>query len=219
MQLRPQQRDSRAGFTLIEMIITASLLVAIAGSVATVCLRADQACRASCLEVAVDTKARRALDRITAELTTVGAGVLVPNPTSQFGTDTLTFQTPTNFVGGAAVWGTQSRIAFEYEAGEINDGVDNNGNGLVDEGRVVFTRNVGAGNEQRVILCDNVREYLQGEPPPNGVDDNGNGVIDEHGFNIRRVGNVLTIRLSLEGRNPGQPAYVRTLETSISLRN
>jgi len=27
------------------------------------------------------------------------------------------------------VWGTQSRIGFEYKTGEANDGVDNNHNG------------------------------------------------------------------------------------------
>ena len=218
MQLHLQGRVSRAGFTLIEMILTATLLVVVAGSLATVCLRGDQACSETSLQVAVDTKARRALDRIVAELTCAGAGMLVPNPTSQFGTDTLRFQTPANFVGGAVVWGTQSRIGFEYKTGEANDGVDNNHNGLIDEGRVVLTRNVGAANEQRVIVCENVREYLQGESS-NNVDDNGNAVIDEHGFSIQRVGNVMNIRLSLEGTSPGQSVYVRTLETSISLRN
>jgi len=56
----------------------------------------------------------------------------------------------------------------------------------------VLTRNVGAANEQRVIVCENVREYLQGESS-NNVDDNGNAVIDEHGFSIQRVGNVMNI--------------------------
>jgi prepilin-type N-terminal cleavage/methylation domain-containing protein len=218
MQVHLRHHASRAGFTLIEMTITAALLVVLAGSVATVCLRGDQACRATNVEVAVDAKARRALDRIAAELTSVGAGMLVPNPTSQFGSDSLKFQSPTDFVAGAVVWGTQSRIAFEYETGENNDGADNNGNGLVDEGRVVLTRNVGAANEQRVVLCEHVCEYAPGETV-NGVDDNGNDVVDEHGFNIQRVGNALTIHLSLQGITSGQTAYVRTLETSVKLRN
>jgi prepilin-type N-terminal cleavage/methylation domain-containing protein len=218
MQAHPQRRLSRAGFTLIEMVIVAALLVVLTGSVATVCLRGDQACSETGLQVAVDAKARRSLDRIIAELTCAGAGTLTPNPTSQFGTDTLRFQTADDFVVGAVVWGTQSRIGFEYRTGEVNDGVDNNRNGLIDEGRIVLTRNVGTGNEQRVILCENVCEYLQGENS-NGVDDNGNGVIDERGFSIQRLGNVLNVRLSLEGAIPGRSLYVRTLETSVSLRN
>ena len=218
MQVHLRHHASRAGFTLVEMTITAALMVVFAGALATVCLRGEQACRATSLEVAVDAKARRAIDRIAAELTGAGAGMLVPNPTSQFGTDSLAFQAPSDFVGGNVVWGTQSRIAFEFETGETNDGVDNNGNGLIDEGRVVLTRNVGAVNERRVIVCEHVREYVQGEVH-NGLDDNRNGVVDEHGFNIQRVGNALTIHLSVQGITPGQTAYVRTLETSVKLRN
>jgi prepilin-type N-terminal cleavage/methylation domain-containing protein len=217
MQVQLRHRASRAGFTLVEMVVTAAVLVVFAGSLASVCVRGEQACRATSLEVAVDAKARRALDRIAAELT--GAGNLVPNPTSQFGTDSLTFQAPTDYVGGNVVWSTQTRIAFEYETGETNDGIDNNGNGLVDEGRVVLTRNVGAANERRVVLCEHAREYVQGETHNNGLDDNGNGVVDEHGFNIQRVGNALNIHLSVQGITPGRTAYVRTLETSVKLRN
>lgn len=218
MQLQRKRGASRAGFTVIEVVIVAALLVVLTGSVATVCLRGDQACTETSLQVALDTKTRRTLDRIVAELTCAGAGTLVPNPTSQFGTDTLRFQTANDFAVGAVVWGTPSRIGFEYMSGEVNDGVDNNRNGLIDEGRVVLTLNVGAGNEQRVILCENVSEYLQGEKS-NGADDNGNGVIDEHGFSIQRVGNALNVRLSLEDTLPGQSPHIRTLETSVSLRN
>jgi hypothetical protein len=144
--------------------------------------------------------------------------MLVPNPTSQFGTDSLSFRTPADFAGGAIVWGPRTRIAFAYETGEFDDGADNNGNGLVDEGCVVLTRNAGAADEQNIVLCRHVREFLAGETL-NVLDDNGNGVVDERGFNIRRVGDVLTIRLTIEDAGRRRTPYARTLQTSISVRN
>lgn len=217
MRTHLRHRASRAGFTLIEIVISAGILAMVAGSLVAASLQGDRAYRATNLETSLDALARRTLDRVAEELATVGAGVLVPNPTGQFGSDTLSFQTPIGFAGGVIVWGTQSRIAFEYETGEINDGVDNNGDGLADEGQLVLTRNLGTTND-RIVLCHHVREYAEGETAAVG-DDNGNGVSDERGFNVQRVGNLLVLRLSLEDVAPGQAAYARTLTTSVTLRN
>ena len=85
-------------------------------------------------------------------------------------------------------WLTQGqRFEFVYDPDEVDDGQDNNGNGLIDEGRIVWTRNVGAPDERSVVLCHQVREYLEGEVP-NGLDDNGNGLVDEKGLSFERNG-------------------------------
>ena len=89
-------------------------------------------------------------------------------------------------------------------------------NGLVDDGLLVLTRDVG-GNDQRIVLCRGVREYFEGEVG-DGDDDNGNGLTDERGFHIQRVDGVLFVRLSLEESVP-TGSVVRTLETAVRLRN
>ena len=109
-------------------------------------------------------------------------------------------------------------IAFEYETGEIDDGRDNNRNGLVDEGVVVLLRDAGGANEQRVVLCHGVRERLEGELV-NGLDDNGNGLVDEKGFCLQWVDGVLALWLSIELIDGNGMHEVRTLQTSVRIRN
>jgi hypothetical protein len=140
----------------------------------------------------------------------------LPNPTSAFGTSNLQFRKAIGFTGTGPQWGQPLSLAFEYAPEELDDGLDNDGNGLVDDGVLVLTRDVG-GNEQRLVLCSGVRELLEGEEA-NGADDNGNGVINEAGFNVRRVDDVLHVRLSLEEVLENN-TIVRTLETAVRLRN
>jgi hypothetical protein len=109
-------------------------------------------------------------------------------------------------------------IGFEYEPGEVDDGVDNDGDGLVDEGQVVLTRNAGSANATRAVLVKNVAELLQGEDL-NGADDNGNGMEDEAGFCLQRDGEVVHIRLTLESVDDTGNVLRRTTETSIRMRN
>lgn len=225
MHLAPHQaRNARAGFTMIEVVVAVSLLVLLMSSAILAAKGGHGAFRATQNTTDVETRIRRALDRAAIELLSVGEEELFPNPTGQFGTSDLLYRQARSWNGneGDAVnglsilWGDQNRLAFEQERGETDDGTDEDGDGLVDEGCLVLTRDVG-GDDRRAVLCTGVRELLEGEIA-NGADDNGNGIIDEAGFNIHRVGDVLYLRLSLE--EPGETgSIVRTLETSVRLRN
>jgi len=225
MRHPPNHRlDTRAGFTLVEAAIATALLILIMSSAILAAKHGQGAFRATQTATDVETRVRRALDRAALELLSVGEEELLPNPTGQFGTSTILFRQARSWGGNAGdgvnglnvLWGDQNRLAFEYDTGESDDDVDEDGDGLVDEGRLVLTRDIG-GNDGRTILCTGVREMLEGEDA-NGADDNGNGIVDEAGFNIHRVGNVLFLRLSLEV--PCETGtIVRTLETSVRLRN
>ena len=225
MTRHPNQRpSSRAGFTLVEAAVAVALLVLLMSSAILAAKHGQGAFRATQDTTDVETRIRRALDRAAMELLSVGEEELLPNPTGQFGTSSILFRQARSWGGNAGdgvagldvLWGNQNRLAFEYETEESDDGTDEDGDGLVDEGRLVLTRDVG-GNEGRTILCTGVREMLEGEEA-NAADDNGNGIVDEAGFNIHRVGDVLFLRLSLEV--PVETGtVVRTLETSVRLRN
>jgi len=130
----------------------------------------------------------------------------------------VVYRVPVGVVGTTPVWSVPMLITLEYEVSEVNDGIDNDGDGLVDEGQVVLVRDVGAPNAVRTVLVRGVSELLQGEQA-NGADDNANGVVDERGFNIRRVGDLVSVRLSVEGVDDGGNLTVRTVETSFKVRN
>ena len=53
--------------------------------------------------------------------------------------------------------------------GEIDDGLDNNGNGLVDEGQVVWITDLGLPGQRAVVLCNWVSEALDGTSQYGGL--------------------------------------------------
>lgn len=215
----PRTPTGRAGFTLVEMTVAAALLVLLLSSALMAARGGMGAFRATQDASDVETRVRRALDRVVFELLSAARSELLPaydDLDGDFGTDDLSFAKVIGLDGTTPLYGPVHRLAFEYAPGESNDGLDNDGNGLIDDGVLVLTRDVG-GTEHRVVLCRGVREFLEGEVADGG-DNNANGVSDEAGFNVHRVGEVLFVRLSLEA--PGETGtIVRTLETSVRLRN
>jgi len=212
-----QHTSRRSGFTVVELALAMGILglaLALAGMVTRT---GNSAYRAAEAGRKLEQNLHRALDRAVTELEATGTDYLDPTPAEGLAYNRLEYQ-HLLLQGANAVPGPTSRLSFEYETGEINDGIDNNGNGLVDEGILVLVRNVGLTSQQRVVLCHNVRELLEGEIA-NGTDDNGNLLDDEPGFFIQRAGSVVTIRLSVEGIGADGTVLVRTAESSARMRN
>jgi prepilin-type N-terminal cleavage/methylation domain-containing protein len=210
--------STSGGFTLIEMAVSVVVLGLLMSVFGLITVSGHNAYRATTLSNKADGSARRAIARISSELTTAGGSVMNPDPTSQFGVQQIDFQQATGVLNGNVTWGPVTRIGFEYAPGETDDGVDNDGNGLVDDGVVAMTRDLGGPNQQRVVLCHGIRELGQNETL-NGVDDNGNGVIDESGFNAQRVGDVMILRLCVELPGAGDGTVVRPHQATVRLRN
>jgi len=209
-------RTARAGFTLIEAAVAAALFVLLMSSAVLAARGGMGAFRATQETSDAEARVRRALDRTVFELLSAGASELLPDPSGDFGASDLQFRKAVGLNGTVPQWGPIQSLAFEYAPGELDDDLDNDGNGLVDDGLLVLTRDVG-GDVHRVVLCSGVRELLEGEVA-DGDDDNGNVVRDEAGFNVHRVGDVLFVRLSVE-ESLENGTIVRTLETSVRLRN
>jgi hypothetical protein len=221
MSLHPRhsaRRGSRA-FSITEFVIAVSLFILLSGSAVLAARGGYGAFRETSRNNDIESRVRRAIDRVAQELLSAAESQLVPDPTGQFGTSDLAFAQVIGFDPAAdeALLGPALRLAWELAPGEIDDGVDNDGDGVADQGLLVLVRGDGGANERRVVLCHGVRELLEGESA-DGEDDNANGVVDEAGFNVHRIGDLLYLRLSLE--EPAEPEpIVRTLETSVRLRN
>ena len=214
----------RAGFSLIELVISISLLGLIFGLATLVGSASSGAYGEASTSSELDAQAKLTLDRVAMELQLASIGTF--DPELNFGaasTSDLVFQQLIDIDGGVPVYGGPApdemmSLELLIGAGEADDNVDNDGDGLVDERRLVWTRNIGTDEEVATILCGNVRELLEGEQGGGG-DENGNGLTDEAGFVIERSGDVLTLRLSIEGLSSRGEVVVRTAETAIRLRN
>ena len=218
MMCRGKGKSPERGLTLLDMAVGTSIFALLIGSAVTAARQGREAVKSASVNASVEAKVRRGLDRIARELVGVAGGSLTPAPDPFFGTDSLEFSEVASVVNGVPVLGPSQLIEFRYDNGELDDGIDNDGDGLIDEGRVVLDRDVDDDDEPVIVLCRNVRELLEGEEA-DGDDTNGNGVIDESGFNVFRDGDVLTLRLTVEEPSDDVGTIARTLTTAVRLRN
>lgn len=211
--------SGRAGFTLLEVVISAAIFGLIMASMQVMTATGRSAFDATSKQAELDARVKTAADRVAMELVSAARNRIFPDLTGVVtDTSTLALQQVVDIQAGAPVFGNLLMLTFDNAVGEVADGLDNNGNGLVDEGRLVMTRDLGGPNQISVTLCTNLSRYLEGELAGGG-DENGNGLTDELGFNIQRVGDVLTVRLSIEERSGAGENVIRTTETSVRLRN
>lgn len=207
-----------AGNTITEIVLGITLFAVFMGATGIAALRSSAAFGSARRVDELQNETARVLARATDELVGTGLGVLAPDPDTAWGTAVFGFRHPSGFNAGAVTWGNLQTIGFEYADGEIDDGVDNNGDGLVDEGQIVLVRDLGLASERRVVICRNVAELAEGEVV-NNLDDNGNGVRDEAGFNVQRVGDVLTVRVTLQAIGETGVLMERSMSGSVRLRN
>ena len=219
MKLSRKFRAANRGFTLLELAITMGIAGLLLSSLASVLDSSKSTYGRGSAMAQVQNEARRTLDRVAAELENGGFGTLLPNPVG-VAIDDLVFQTATGIdaATGALLFGNSSRLRFVYETGEMNNGLDDDGDGLIDEGCLVLTRNYMLANEVRVVLAHDVAELLEGESA-NGGDDNGNGFADERGFCMTRSGDLLTVRLTLARPVSGGDPAMASVETALRLKN
>jgi hypothetical protein len=218
MRSHVRGHGSRAGFSLLEVLLSLGLLGSLLGSVAMIQKRCQSASSAATLQTTANLKASRLADRVVRELSTMGATGAIPDPTSSLGTDGIMFQQALGVNAGAVQWDVPMRFALQLADGELDDGLDNDSDGLVDERALVMTRNVGAGTERTSVLCSELTELFPGETS-NALDDNGNGVVDERGFSLRRVGDVMQVRVCVECASSDGTRAIASIETALHLRN
>ncbi len=208
-------RTSRQGLTLVELLISLVFLATLLLAASSVTDEAKDAFQANSANETLVVRAHASLERM---LKPLAEAELASLPPLALGGDLLTYRRAVGYAGGATQWGPTTQVSLQFDSGELDDGVDNDGDGLVDEGEVLWLEDPGQPGERRLVLARGVREYLEGELA-NGLDDNGNGFTDERGFWLDLEGDVLTLRLTLERLDPHGRLLVRSVESSARIRN
>lgn len=209
----------RAGFAEIDLMIGLTLLSLVLGSIATATKSGTHLFQTGVVRSQIEVQAARAVGQIRQELYVSSLASIAGVAQAPFWDDHLDFEQPEDFSSDVGMLNEKPvRIELRYENGELDDGIDNDNDGLIDEGMVVLVRDAGGPDEQAVVLCRGVREYLEGETP-NGLDDNGNGLIDERGLCFDLRGERLSVRLTLETHDRFGTVITRSIESAIWLRN
>lgn len=219
MRARPRS----VGFTLVEVVLSAALLGMIFGAAALVTISSSGAYEETSTHSRAASAVRRSLERCSQELSLTSVTTLTPDPlfvvgVVNTGVSTLTF---TPIIGAgltAPVWDAPRRLQLSFSPTDANDGVDNDGDGVVDDCQLELVLDIGTADQRTIVLRQHLREYYAGETF-NGIDDNGNGLTDERGFHVTRTGSLLTVRICVEQPGRGGATLIDTLETSIDVRN
>jgi len=210
--------SSRSGVSLIEVVVTTALAGSLLLSVGLVSRSSTRAFEAGSRAAALDERIRIALDRILARLPTADASSVSPTPEAPFHASTIDFVPSAGFEAGAIQWADPERIEFQYTGLDPDDGVDNDGNGLIDDGVVVWIQAPGTADERTGIVCRDVPELLEGEIA-DGDDDNDNGLEDETGLSFDFQGSTVFVRLTIAVVDVEGNRMARTVTRAVALRN
>jgi type II secretory pathway pseudopilin PulG len=217
--LKRRTTSRAAGFTLVETMIATTMLGLILGAIGLTVLRGKENFRQGVSVTVLEGRAQRLLDRIADELRYAGRNSLLVQPLAPSGSSALEFQVCNGYADSATLWSNRMSIARTADPRDPADGIDNDGDGVIDEGQVVLTRNLGEFDEIDVVIGSGVSRLLQGETA-NVLDDNGNGLIDEPGLSFLLDGtSSLRVRLTLEARDPRGLPLMRTVQTTVNMRN
>lgn len=221
----PRTNTSRRGTTMVELLVAALIMTTVLGAIGVTVLSGSRSYEEGVARAEVDAKARRLVSRVAEEFMTASQGSCIEG--AQFwsggveddGDVEYRYNQVLGAAGGNPLLGTQCRVRLAYAQGELDDGIDNNGNGLVDECRILLTQDTAAGPE--IAIGGFVREFLQGEVGGNDADDNGNGLSDERGLcmTFDADTNTLMVRLTIERLTSQGRLVTSTAETSVLLRN
>ncbi|MFT5289471.1 MAG: prepilin-type N-terminal cleavage/methylation domain-containing protein [Planctomycetota bacterium] len=206
---------NRAAFTMVEMAIAMVILSSVMGSIFYVLESTTQAFRTGSVVARMDTDMEYVLQKACDALR---SSDLTPAPN---GTESgLDFQRAVGVDdAGTTHLGDPERIFFLYDDGELDNGVDDDNDGLIDEGNLYLVRDQD-GMAQTELLARDVVEAPPGERLGNGADDDGNGLIDDRGFSVVQENGHLTVRITLERVDPSSKrTIVTTSERTVTLRN
>jgi hypothetical protein len=208
--------------TLLEVMLGLALFTAFASSAFFALEASASSYRTETTVAHLAFLAGKAMDDVAEHLREADFDALLPAPggvAPPASASSIDFQTANGFANGAATWGPVERLALEPEPEDATDGVDNDGDGLVDEGRLVWIENPALGGGRRTVLCSHVAAMLEGEIAGNGGDDNGNGLVDEPGFCVEFVGDRATVHITLERLDPERRRIQQSSSRTVTPRN
>ena len=137
------------GFTLLELIVYVGLIAVIGGPLVSVVLISSRGVAEHGTMHQVAERNLVSIYRLTQEIrTALNGSVVVANAGK-----TLTFSLPDSYDGVNVVAGDTIRYDLQLSPEELANAVDDNGNGVVDEGRVQRTN---VTQSEVVVLCENL---------------------------------------------------------------
>ncbi len=129
--------DRALGFTLLEVIVASGLLALVMGNAVVLSLNVEDHLSHDVIRLTVDETCNRVVNRVSEQLRQAYPSSV--DPTVLDDSATLTFRKVTGYSGGTVQLGPEHGFEFQPATGESDNGQDDNGDGRIDEGVLVYT--------------------------------------------------------------------------------
>jgi len=190
----------RRGLTLVETMISLTLLVLMLTGIESVLGSARRQYASGSRAMSLERRGAQALGRVVGALRAADPDSISVVPMAPLATSEITFQLNEGYEGQQVSWSPPVRIRLEPD------------------GRISRTDALGLPEERTGYWGHDIAPLLEGETL-NGLDDNGNGLIDEPGLCVSRQGQLLSIALTLSVAAPGGAVQTHTWSTQLHCRN
>ncbi len=166
MRRVPRSRSPRSGLTLIELMLAVVLLAIVFAKAHEALTSASKSSGRETREMVLEDQARRVLRQIAYAVMGANRETLIPDTEAPLSTEDLRFQVNLGIQDGEVIWSDPEGVSLEetaaavfwsqnpgavdeqrvvwtklvapYLAGELPNGMDDNGNGLIDEKGLSF---------------------------------------------------------------------------------
>ena len=164
--MKSVQVQRRAGLTLMELVLAMSLFAVVAMKVVTALNTANESTQVDIDRTALETQAHRVLQQIGFAIMGSHPDSLVPSTMQPMTSTSMKYQVSLGIAEGQVIWSDPERVALEeaqshvywsdnpddederrvvwtnlvapFLEGEVPNGIDDNGNGLIDEKGLAF---------------------------------------------------------------------------------
>ncbi|MEM8710826.1 MAG: hypothetical protein AAGG01_07735 [Planctomycetota bacterium] len=205
--------------TLIESLIAITVTAILFGGVLQSMRAATGLMESTTAELEMDRKLRHLGQQIRSRLQNARGTTITPaiplagGPGNTPFESSLTFQSVEGWDAGMIVLGPEQQLFVRTERSEVDNGVDDDGDGLIDELQLVHVPDVASGVE--IVLSSGIVEFLGGETE-DGTDENGNGLIDEPGFSVSNENGRLVVRFAIAGQAQDGTVVLRASEIGVT---
>lgn len=194
------RRAPRSGFTIVEVLLTAVILVLVVRQASDLLGTASEAVGTASAQMQLEDQAQQTLDRIAIAI--MGSDRESLSPAGEgIHLDRLGYRISLGLVDGAVVWADPEEVGVGEQPNQV-----------------LWRENPGEAEERRVVWSNRVAAMLEGEVP-NGIDDNGNGLIDETGLSLVVNGRTVQVRLTLQRVGDDGEVLTDTKQTVLNVRN
>lgn len=190
--------SARAGWTLVELLLAASLTGLVMTKGALVLREAFGSAGRSTASMHSEDQARALMDKISFAVMGSERDTLFP-AVEDVHSSQIRYTMSLGLEDGELVWSEPEEIRLDGTA-------------------VEWRENPGAAEERRVTWSSLASPLLAGETV-NGVDDNGNGLVDEDGLSFVLEGDSVRIRLTLRRPEVDGRTVEQTVESVVYIRN